>query len=154
MQIVRARPEDATRLTEIAFAAKRHWKYPEAWIESWREVLTIKPEFIHTDETYLAMIDDRQVGFYAFEYTRGKLELSQMWVLPEAMGRGVGRALFRHAVKRARALGFHALEIESDPNAEGFYLRMGARRVGSNFREVEKVRRELPVLIYDFNEVG
>jgi GNAT superfamily N-acetyltransferase len=154
MQIVRARPEDATRLTEIAFAAKRHWKYPEAWIESWREDLTINAEFLRDHETYVAMVDNHLAGFYAFEHTRGKLELSQMWVLPEAMGRGVGRALFRHAVKRARALGFHALEIESDPNAEGFYLRMGARRVGSNFREVEKVRRELPVLIYDFNEVG
>ena len=154
MQIVRARPEDATRLTEIAFAAKRHWKYPEAWIESWREDLTINAEFLRDHETYVAMVDNHLAGFYAFEHTRGKLELSQMWVLPEAMGRGVGRALFRHAVKRARALGFHALEIESDPNAEGFYLRLGARRVGSNFREVEKVRRELPVLIYDFNEVG
>ena len=154
MQIVRARPEDATRLTEIAFAAKRHWKYPEAWIESWREDLTINAEFLRDHETYVAMVDNHLAGFYAFEHTRGKLELSQMWVLPEAMGHGVGRALFRHAVKRARALGFHALEIESDPNAEGFYLRLGARRVGSNFREVEKVRRELPVLIYDFNEVG
>jgi len=154
MQIVRAKPEDANRLTEIAFAAKRHWGYPEAWIESWREDLTINAEFLRDHETYVAMVDNHLAGFYAFEHTRGKLELSQMWVLPEAMGRGVGRALFRHAVKRARALGFHALEIESDPNAEGFYLRLGARRVGSNFREVEKVRRELPVLIYDFNEVG
>ena len=154
MQIVRARPEDATRLTEIAFAAKRHWKYPEAWIESWREDLTINAEFLRDHETYVAMVDNHLAGFYAFEHARGKLEMSHMWVLPEAMGRGVGRALFHHAVERARVLGFHAFEIESDPNAEGFYLRMGARRVGSNFREVENVRRKLPVLIYDIDEAS
>jgi hypothetical protein len=40
MHIVRAKPEDAANLTGIAFAAKRHWGYPENWIESWRDLLT------------------------------------------------------------------------------------------------------------------
>jgi hypothetical protein len=39
MQIVRAKPEDAETLTEIAHAAKRHWDYPERWIEAWRDIL-------------------------------------------------------------------------------------------------------------------
>lgn len=30
----------------------------------------------------------------------------------------------------ARALGLSSLLIDADPNAEGFYLRMGAERVG------------------------
>ena len=30
-------PADAARLTEIAFAAKRHWAYPESWVARWRE---------------------------------------------------------------------------------------------------------------------
>jgi hypothetical protein len=41
------------------------------------------------------------------------------------MGHGIGRSLFMHPVERAKSLGFQELEIESDPNAEGFYLRMG-----------------------------
>ena len=45
MQILRAKAEDAAKLTEIAFSAKRHWGYPEQWIENWRHVLTIQPEF-------------------------------------------------------------------------------------------------------------
>jgi hypothetical protein len=32
MQILRANPDDAATLTEIAFAAKRHWGYPELWM--------------------------------------------------------------------------------------------------------------------------
>jgi hypothetical protein len=39
MQIVRAKPEDAAALTQIAHAAKRHWDYPERWIEAWRDIL-------------------------------------------------------------------------------------------------------------------
>jgi|SRR5262245_16873441 len=54
MRIVRAKPDEAEALTEIAFAAKRHWGYPEKWIESWRETLTVTPEFIASHETYVA----------------------------------------------------------------------------------------------------
>jgi predicted N-acetyltransferase YhbS len=65
------------------------------------------------------------------------------------MGRGVGRALFAHAIKRARASGFRAVEIESDPNAAGFYDRMGAQRVGTKVSEVQGERRELPLFVYE-----
>lgn len=55
MQIVRAKPEDADALTEIAHAAKRHWGYPERWIESWRDTLIIRAESIAAKVTYCAM---------------------------------------------------------------------------------------------------
>ena len=41
------------------------------------------------------------------------------------------------------------MEIEADPNAEGFYLRMGARRVGENVYEIEGQRRVLPLMQLD-----
>ena len=148
MQIVRAKPDDAAVLTEIAFAAKRHWKYPESWIESWRDLLTIQPEFIASHETYAAVVDGRTVGFYALAATNDKLNLLHLWVLPDAMAQGVGQSLFNHALTRAAALGFKSLEIESDPNAEGFYKRMGAHRVGASIKEIEGERRELPLLVY------
>jgi GNAT superfamily N-acetyltransferase len=149
MQITRARPEDAAILTAIAFDAKRHWGYPEAWIESWRDVLEISPEFISGHETYVAMDDRCAVGFCALSGAGRRMSLLHLWVRLAAMGRGVGRALFAHAANRTKELGFRALEIESDPNAEGFYLRMGARRIGSRITELDGQRRELPVLIYE-----
>lgn len=148
MQIKAATPGDAETLTEIAFAAKRYWGYPERWMEIWRDALTIKPEFIASHETFLAVIDGRFVGFYALERKGARLNLLHMWVLPDWIGRGIGRAMFYHAVSRAQALGVQELEIESDPNAEGFYQNLGARRVGANIHIVDGRRRELPVLVY------
>ena len=149
MKIIQAKPKDAAVLTAIAFAAKRHWGYPEQWIECWRDALTIKPEFILSHETHAARVDGRSVGFYALGRKVDRLDLLHLWVLPKAMGRGVGRSLFFHAVERTKALGFKELEIESDPNAEGFYLHLGARRVGSSIRDLEHHTRELPILIYE-----
>ena len=102
MQIVRAKPGDAATLTAIAFAAKRHWGYPERWIESWRDALTAQPDFLTTDETYSTVVENRTVGFYAFARKGDRLDLQHLWVLPDAMGQGVGRLLFAHAVDRVR----------------------------------------------------
>jgi GNAT superfamily N-acetyltransferase len=148
MQITRAKAEDAETLTEIAFAAKRHWGYPERWIQTWREILTMRSEFIAANVAYCAMEDDRAVGFYLLTTESEGLHLDHLWIMPSAMGRGIGRRLFEHAVEQAGALGFSAIRIEADPNAEGFYRRMGAKRVGTNLTEIEGERRKLPLLIY------
>jgi GNAT superfamily N-acetyltransferase len=59
-------------------------------------------------------------------------EIGALFVEPGVMGAGVGRVLWAHAVAAARAAGFVRLRIDADPGAEGFYLRMGARRCGDS----------------------
>ena len=149
--ILRAKPDDAAALTEIAFAAKRHWGYPERWIEGWRNILTVQPEFVAKHETYAACVGGRPVGFYSLSRKSDAMSLERLWVLPEMMRKGVGLALFAHAVERARALGFANLEIESDPNAAGFYEQMGAKRVGAAVNELDGQPRDLPVFVYEIN---
>jgi GNAT superfamily N-acetyltransferase len=148
MEIIQANPSHASALTGVALAAKRHWGYPEAWIESWRPALTITPEFVNANETWMIVDKEKPIGFYALTRKENKLELTHMWLLPQQMGQGIGRAMFHHAIGRARKLNFSTFEIESDPNAEGFYLRMGARRVGVRASEIEQVKRELPILVF------
>ena len=148
MQIVRAKPEDAAVLTEIAFAAKRHWGYPEHWIQIWRDILTVTPELVAANPTFSAMEDGRIVGFSSLTL-EPRPDLTHLWILPRAMGRGFGRVLFERIVEQAKALGLAAFEIEADPNAEAFYLHMGAKRVGTSVTEIEGERRELPLLVYE-----
>ena len=149
MQIVRATAHDADALTEIAHAAKRHWGYPERWIQCWQDVLTMRPEFIAANVAYSAIEDDRAIGFYLLTNESDGLHLDHLWVIPREMGRGIGRALFEHAIEQARNLGGRTLKIEADPNAEGFYTRMGARRVGATVTDLDGQPRELPLLQYD-----
>ena len=154
MQIVRAHPSDAATLTAIAIEAKGHWGYPEKWMENWRDLLTIRPEQIDVDEVYCSTDVDEIMGFYGLHRDGDTLRLEHLWVLPKTMRRGVGRALFEHSVERTRALGFRSLHIESDPNAEGFYLRMGARRVGMNMTRLDGDHRNLPLLIYEVHHLA
>jgi len=130
MEIRRARPNEAEVLTEIAHAAKRHWKYPEDWINQWKLELTITPEFITENEVFVALIDGQVAGCCALVIADSLAEIEHMWMRPEHMGSGIGRALFEHAKHRAKERGARALELSADPNAEGFYAHMGAKRIG------------------------
>lgn len=141
-------------LTRIAFAAKRHWRYPEAWIRQWKESLTITPEFVRDSEVYAAVVGEETVAFYALTGTGHKLELEHLWVSPPWIGSGVGRLLFEHAARKAASRGANTLEIEADPNAEGFYLRMGARRIGENVYEIEGEKRVLPLMALELPNQG
>jgi ribosomal protein S18 acetylase RimI-like enzyme len=149
VEILRARPSDAEALTWISFAAKRYWGYPERWIERWRETLTISPEFIRRNETYAAVVEGKPVGFYTLVGEGREITLEHLWVVPECIGAGIGRTLFDHAIRRAASLGAEVVGVESDPNAEGFYRRMGATRVGEISYPIDGQERTLPVLVVE-----
>jgi GNAT superfamily N-acetyltransferase len=130
ISIRHAQPIEAEILTTIAHAAKRHWNYPEEWIAQWKLDLTITPEFITRNEVFVALVDEQIAGCCALVLTDSLAEIEHMWLRPEHMGSGMGRALFEHAKRRAEERGARVLELSADPNAEGFYARMGAERIG------------------------
>lgn len=149
IRVVRARPEQAERLSQVAFAAKSYWGYPSQWIELWHNQLTLREQYILENEVYAAVDDDEVVlGFYALAGSGKRMVLEHLWVQPRSLHAGVGRKLFEHAVALAAQLGVKQIDIESDPNAEGFYHKMGAETVGEVTYELEGLPRSLPLMLY------
>jgi N-acetylglutamate synthase-like GNAT family acetyltransferase len=147
MTIRRATTEEAATLTQIALDAKRYWGYPEHWIKHWEADLTVSAEFIRDNQVYLAEDAGEIVGFYALCVSDRKAELDHLWVVPRCIGTGVGKELFLDAMERAAALDVRDVEISSDPNAAGFYRRMGAVQIGEVDSPVEgRQDRKLPRL--------
>jgi GNAT superfamily N-acetyltransferase len=146
LAVARAGPQDAALLTEIARSAKAHWGYPGDWLRRWEGSLTVTPAYIRGNPTFRAARGARVVGFCAVVLRGGEAVLDHLWVLPREMGRGAGRALFAAAEDAARSGGAAVLRIESDPNAEGFYLRMGATRRGLAPATMDGRERHLPLL--------
>jgi N-acetylglutamate synthase-like GNAT family acetyltransferase len=149
LRIRRATTEDAATLTRIAHDAKRHWGYPEHWIEHWQDDLTISPDFVAANQVYVAESENELLGFYALIIRKDKAELDHMWVAPAHIGTGVGKELFIHAMQSAAKRDISAVEILSDPNAEGFYSKMGAHQIGETVSEIDGEPRALPRFIVD-----
>lgn len=155
MEIRRAQPAEAEVLTKIAQSAKASWGYPATWLRQWHDLLTITPQFIEANETFVANIESEIVAFYALLLQDATLRLEHLWVAPGHMRHGLGQKLFAHAVERARSRGAPRLTIEADPNAEAFYRHMGAVRIGAITTQIEGEVRELPLLSFDLrNRLG
>ncbi|CAM5720685.1 MULTISPECIES: GNAT family N-acetyltransferase [Streptomyces] len=130
MLIRDARPDEAAELTGLALRSKAHWGYDEAFMESCREELTVRPSEVGERRTAVAERDGRVVGFTTVDGRPPEGAVGMMFVDPSALGQGIGRALFTHALATARDAGFTRLTIDADPNAEPFYRAMGAVRIG------------------------
>ncbi|MFG2909424.1 GNAT family N-acetyltransferase [Kitasatospora sp. NPDC048286] len=148
MEIRPARPEEAALLTGIALRAKAYWGYDEAFMAACRSELTVDADVIERSATVVAEADGQVLGFVSLSGAPPTGSLDQLFVEPEWIGRGVGRALFERARGLAVALGLRRLTIDSDPNAEPFYLAMGATRIGS-IPSGSIPGRELPLLALD-----
>jgi predicted N-acetyltransferase YhbS len=127
IEIRRATSSDSARATELARIAKAHWGYPAEWLDSWRDELSITEREIERHATFVASIGDEVVGICQLQEGDIGAVLENVWVDPAHHGRGVGRALVEHA--QGHTIG--VIAIVSDPYAEPFYLKLGARRVGA-----------------------
>lgn len=147
-RIRKAEPTDTERLSQLALESKAHWGYSSDFMAACVDELRVTVENLVLDKfTYRVYESNTEIiGFYAIERLTDKdAELEALFVKPKAIGTGIGRRLMTHAVQLAKSKGFTSLKIQSDPNAEKFYLASGAVLVGQ--QKSESIEgRYLPVL--------
>ena len=146
MSVRRVIPEEAAILTQIALAAKAHWGYPGRWMELWTRELTFTSKYFEEHESWVAVEGVKPIAFYTLQERNEHAWVENLWVLPEYMGKGVGKELFLHAVELARRHGYKSLQLEADPNAVGFYEKMGMYKIGERRSEIEGQPRSLPLM--------
>lgn len=126
MVIRRAYPGEGERLREIAAAANGFWGYDEALVRSWAGSLDLSAARLASAHAFVVETDGHDVGWAeVLPPVDGVCVLEHLWVEPAWIRRGVGSRLFRHAAGYARDLGASVMEWEAEPNARGFYARMG-----------------------------
>jgi GNAT superfamily N-acetyltransferase len=140
ISIRRAKPGEADILSQIAIASKRQWNYPEHWMDLWIPQLTFG---------WAAELDGEAIAFYTLQERHGNAWLENIWVLPKYMGQGVGKELFLHVLSRSRELEYKTLQLEAEPNAVGFYEKMGMRKVSENQYALDGRPRVLPIMEMD-----
>lgn len=128
----RPRTDEAARLTELALASKQYWGYSDDFIAACRAELRVTPDKLVAAQYRFKLLESAGdiAGFYCLEqHSDRHLEVEALFVAPEYVGCGVGKMLWLDLVACAQQFGAERLSITSDPNAEKFYLKMGAKRV-------------------------
>ena len=131
LQLRAGRRDEARLLSELSLRSKGHRGYDQAFLDACRAELTLTPEEVETRRVTVAECDGQVVGFYALAGEPPEGTLADLFLAPERIGSGGGRALWEHDIASAKTLGFKRLTLEADPGAEPFYLAMGAHRIGS-----------------------
>lgn len=126
-----ARPGEAEALSALARRSKAAWGYDEAFMAQAREALSITERQIAAGDVWVAEAGVSMLGLVSLGpgLAPDAIDLDALFVEPDVMGAGAGRALFEFAAAEARRRGARVLEVLADPNACGFYERMGARQV-------------------------
>ena len=127
-----ARVAHEERLRELTFESKAHWGYDGDLVRSWADGLS----FPGDRERWLAEIDGELLGWAAVTPPAdGIAVLDHLWVDPRCLGRGIGTRLFRVAADRARELDAERLEWSAEPNAVGFYEKLGGPKMRDHVTE-------------------
>ena len=102
-----------------------------------RALLARHPELLELDgtavrdgRTRVAVVEGRVAGFATLAMKGDTAELEDLFVDPDRMRAGVGRALIADMVVAARAAGRAAIEVDANPHARAFYDSVGFEALG------------------------
>ncbi|OII69930.1 GNAT family N-acetyltransferase [Streptomyces sp. CC77] len=141
MTIRRAVAHDAQRLTSLIRPSSAYQGRYASIVSGYR----VTAEYIAQHRVFVAVdASDQILGFYALVLEPPELDLA--FVADEAQGLGIGRHLIGHMAVQAREAGAASVRVVAHPPAEKFYLRMGAKRVGTVAPSPPKVAWERPDL--------
>lgn len=127
--IKRAERSDFETLSKISVESKKHWGYPDEWMKLWIKDLMISSEYIEQNFVYKVMIEVEIAGFISLEEDKEVYEIAHLWIKPKFMRMGLGKMLLNKVVANVVKPGGEIL-VESDPNAEQFYINLGFETFG------------------------
>ena len=90
-----------------------------------RDTLVFSPLPVAEDRVRVAVLDDRIVGFATVLFAGRTGELEGLFVEPDWMQLGVGRALVTDAVANARRHGVTRIDVTANDHALEFYEKLG-----------------------------
>lgn len=131
MKIRKAKATEGDALSALALRSKAVWGYPAAFLEQCVPELTYDAEYLRRHLVFVAERAGLLSGFYTLEHiSSARVELGALFVAPEFLRQGTGRALLTHAKSQSRSRGYLKMWIQGDPHAAPFYRSHGARQIG------------------------
>lgn len=131
MNIQKAKIEDHIRLTEITKKSKAYWGYSEEQLEKWNNNLTITEDYIEKNPVFNLVEENQIVGYYSYlKEEDNQVKLDNLFLLPEYIGKGFGSFLMNDFLERMRNEKCQRIILDSEPNAEQFYQKIGFIKIG------------------------
>ncbi len=99
--------------------------------------MSINEEYIRNNKVVVFSVDDVEIGYFAMRLKERQLD--DFFIRREWIGKGYGREAFEQIKRIMKVHDIKLLKFNTDPNAAGFYERMGAKHIGE-FESIPKGR--------------
>jgi GNAT superfamily N-acetyltransferase len=127
LRIRDARLEECETLSALCLRSKAHWGYDAEFIAACQPYLRVEPHCVDAGHAFVALDHENRIcGVGQIDVGGASGNLDLLFIEPDTIGSGTGRVLFQEAAQRLREAGETVMTILSDPDARGFYEKMGA----------------------------
>lgn len=114
-------------LSALCLRSKAHWGYDASFVAACAPYLRVEPHCVAAGHAFVALDhNNRIVGVCQIDPGGKSGNLDLLFIEPGVIGTGVGRVLFQKSAQRLKEAGESTMTILSDPDARGFYEKLGA----------------------------
>lgn len=165
-KIRRAKASDHQVLTELACVSEAHWGFDQEYMRQFRHLYAVTSTYIEEQDVFLIESGGLPVAFYGLNRTldSGRLEglpgsqdfqvtLEYFYVHPDNIGKHYGRKLWHHLTDFCEGQGIKQVTFVTSPEAEAFYRKMGAVKIGMTHSQV-KQGRVIPQMSFEIRTLG
>lgn len=125
-----ARQSEAKTISDLKMRSKASNGYSEKFMEACRDELAVSEGDLQQFEIWVAEQGHSIVGMLDIRFDEQKCTLEALFIDPEIKGAGIGRLLFDKCEQRCREEHAVVIEVDSDPEAQAFYEKMGMVKTG------------------------
>ncbi len=145
MKIEKAQKTDCNTLTALTIRSKSYWGYSSEQITKWKDDLTIHAEYIDQNVVYKLIKENQLIGYYSYIVQDDKkIKLDNIFLEPDFIGNGYGKLMMKHFFQQVKDEGYETIKLDSEPNAEKFYLSLGFKVIGQLESSIKN--RFLPIM--------
>lgn len=124
--------QDCELLTKTANRSKQDWGYSDEDMKLWEEDLRIDEDYIRKNTVIKVYAAGIYIGFFAVIAVDTEiLEIDHLWLLPGEKRKGFGSLIFKTILQYGKTHAFKKAILTAEPNAKGFYEKMGGTVQGT-----------------------
>lgn len=147
MKLRNASPDEVERLNQFIRDSKSIWGYSKSFLDKYIDHWGLTPEIIEQRPIKILEADGEVNGIFRVGKHKKKIELDLFFVNNKLIRMGIGRKMWILTDEYVRAHKWKGFEIITDPHAEKFFERMGAKTIGK--KDFPPERKAVPVMLYE-----
>ncbi len=117
-------------LNEFIRLSKGYWGYPKDFLDTFIEKWGLTENYILKNQVIVLEENNVKCGLFSFSQSNAeKVELDLFFINSQYIRKGMGKEMWKIANHYASEKKFEKFELIADPNAKGFFEKMGAKKI-------------------------